>query len=97
MDAFFLQVMPVVSSTVNSVTQHTLWIISVTLFVGFNLCEQIATFMEGIPADVVNTGNARYCQANTQFGAKFSYFVCFATYDGAYMGLVNTDDTVTQR
>jgi len=40
-NAFLLQIMLVATGTGNGIAQYTLWIMSVTLFVGFNLWWQI--------------------------------------------------------
>lgn len=69
--------------------QHTLWIISVTLFVGFNLWGRIALFMESISSEYGQHWQCPSLSGGHSVWYRFSYFVYFGAYDGSsYMGLI---------
>ena len=70
------------------------WIKTVTSLIGFDLCFEIATFIEGIPAQVIDFSNALWREAHTYLGTELNRFIKFATNNRAYMRLMDTDDSV---
>jgi len=93
-DALVFEIRSIFLGAVNWIGHDGFWIKSVTPLIGFDLGFEIATFIEGIPAQVINFGKSLWRQAHTYFGAEFNRFIQFATNNRADMRLMDADDPV---
>ena len=93
-DALVFEIRSIFLGAVDRISHDGFWIKSVTPLIGFNLGFEITTFIEGIPAQMIDFGKTLWRQAYTYFGTELNRFIKFATNNRAYMRLMDTDDSV---
>jgi len=62
--------------------------------IGFDLRDEVQSFVKGVPTQMIDIGQAFAAQADAEFGAEFDRFVQFAAHHGAHVGLTDADDAV---
>lgn len=92
-DAMFLAEGQVASAAVDLICQDCFRIVAVALFVIFRRLDQVATFVESIPAEVINEG-VSVNHADRNFGSKLGRRPGLSSHYRANMGLRDADDTV---